>query len=148
MLISQAGRLTPSHGGLILFGRDALRQRLSPEARVSCVRFRSVERVGFLDRLDIEGTVLEALEETPQFIRRNTRLAAKIMTMCRQDVPEHPEVALREVLVNVVAQADYSLSGMRSRVAIYANRLEVKNPGCGCCGNQAWWRSGTRAIVA
>jgi ATP-dependent DNA helicase RecG len=129
VLVSQAGRLTPSHGGLILFGRDAPRQRLFPEARVSCARFRGVERIDFLDRLDIEGTVLEALEETPKFIRRNTRLAARIVTMRRQDIPEYPEVALREVLVNAVAHADYSLTGMRIRVAIYANRLEVENPG-------------------
>ncbi len=83
----------------------------------------------FLDRLDIEGTVLDALEEAPKFIRRNTRLAARIVTMRRQDIPEYPEIALREVLVNAVAHADYSLTGMRIRVAIYANRLEVENPG-------------------
>lgn len=129
VLVAQAGRLTPSHGGLILFGRDAPRQRLFPEARVSCARFRGSERVDFLDRLDIEGTVLDALEEAPKFIRRNTRLAARIVTMRRQDIPEYSEIALREVLVNAVAHADYSLTGMRIRVAIYANRLEVENPG-------------------
>lgn len=80
VLVAQAGRLTPSHGGLILFGRDAPRQRLFPEARVSCARFRSAERVDFLDRLDIDGTVLDALEEAPKFIRRNTRLAARMGT--------------------------------------------------------------------
>ena len=96
---------------------------------MSCARFRGVERVDFLDRLDIEGTVLDALAETPKFIRRNTRLAAKIVTMRRQDIPEYPEIALREVLVNAVAHADYSLTGMRLRVAIYADHLEVENPG-------------------
>ncbi|MFZ1474259.1 MAG: helix-turn-helix domain-containing protein, partial [Anaerolineae bacterium] len=129
VLVSQAGRLAPSHGGLILFGRDAPRQHLFPEARVSCARFRGVARVDFLDRLEIEGTVLEALEEAPKFVRRNTRLAARIVTMRRQDIPEYPEIALREVLVNAVAHADYSLTGMHLRVAIYANRLEVENPG-------------------
>jgi ATP-dependent DNA helicase RecG len=129
VLVPQAGRLAPSHGGLILFGRDGPRQRLFPEARISCARFRGADRVDFLDRLDIEGTVLEALEETPKFIRRNTRLAARIVTMRRQDIPEYPEIALREVLVNAVAHADYSLGGMPIRVAIYANRLEVENPG-------------------
>ena len=49
--------------------------------------------------------------------------------MRRQDIPEYPEVALREVLVNAVAHADYSLTGMRIRVAIYADHLEVENPG-------------------
>ena len=73
--------------------------------------------------------MLEALEDVPKFIRRNTRLAAKITTMRRQDIPEYPEVPLREVLVNAVAHADYSLTGMRIRVAIYADRMEIENPG-------------------
>ena len=37
--------------------------------------------------------------------------------------------APRSLMVNAVAHADYSLTGMRIRVAIYANRLEVENPG-------------------
>ncbi len=129
VLVPHAGRLTPSHGGLILFGRDIPRQRLFPEARISCARFRGTDRVDFLDRLDIEGTVLEALEEVPRFIRRNTRMAARIVSMRRQDIPEYNEIALREVLVNAVAHADYSLGGMPIRVAIYRDRLEVENPG-------------------
>jgi predicted HTH transcriptional regulator len=47
----------------------------------------------------------------------------------KQDIPEYPEVALREVLVNAIAHADYSLTGMRIRVAIYADRMEIENPG-------------------
>ena len=87
VLIPQAGRLIPSHGGLILFGRDAARLRIFPNAAVSCARFRGTDKVNFLDRLDIERSVLDALEEAPKFIRRNTRLAAKIETMRRQDIP-------------------------------------------------------------
>ena len=129
VLVPQGGRLVPSHGGLILFGSDAARRRLFPEAEMRCARFRGTDKVEFIDRLDLEGTVLEALDEAPKFIRRNTRLAAKIETMRRQDIPEYPVLALREVLVNAVAHADYSLTGMRLRVAIYADRLEVENPG-------------------
>ena len=49
--------------------------------------------------------------------------------MRRQDIPEYNEIALREVLVNAMAHADYSLGGMPIRVAIYRDRLEVENPG-------------------
>jgi ATP-dependent DNA helicase RecG len=129
ILTPHAGRLAPSHGGLILFGRDAARRRIFPDAVVSCARFRGTDKVDFLDRLTLDGTILEALDDVVKFIRRNTRLAARITTMRRQDIPEYPEVALREVLVNAVAHADYSLTGMRIRVAIYADRMEIENPG-------------------
>jgi ATP-dependent DNA helicase RecG len=111
-------------------GRDVMRQRVFPDAAVSCARFRGSDKVEFLDRLSLDDrTVLEALDDVARFIRRNTRLAARITTMRREDIPEYPEIALREVLVNAVAHADYSLTGMRIRVAIYADRLEVENPG-------------------
>jgi ATP-dependent DNA helicase RecG len=129
VLTLQAGSLVPSYGGLILFGRDAVRQRVFPDAAVDCARFRGPNKAEFLDRLRIAGTVLEALDEAPKFIRRNTRLAASIQSMRRRDIPEYPEVSLREVLVNAVAHADYSLTGMRIRVAIFADRMEIESPG-------------------
>jgi len=130
ILTPQAGRLAPSYGGVILFGHDTARRRIFPDAAVSCARFRGTDKVEFLDRLALdEKTVLEAMDDVVKFIRRNTRLAAKITTMRRQDIPEYPEIALREVLVNAVAHTDYSLTGMRIRVAIYADRMEIENPG-------------------
>lgn len=129
LIVPYAGRLAVSHGGLILFGRGAVRERYFPDARVSCARFRGPDKTEFIDRMDIEGSVLDAIELVPKFIRRNTRLSAKIENMHRQDIPEYPEVAIREVMVNAIAHADYSLTGMRIMVAIYADRMEIQNPG-------------------
>lgn len=44
-------------------------------------------------------------------------------------MPEYSAVALREVLVNALAHADYSRQGMTIKVAIFSNRIEVENPG-------------------
>lgn len=67
--------------------------------------------------------------EVPRFIRRNTRMAARIGAIRRHDIPEYPEVAIREMLVNAVAHSDYSLTGMHIFVAIYSDRMEIQNPG-------------------
>ena len=129
LLVPHAGGLSVSNGGLILFGLDDIRQRYFPDARVSCARFRGTDKSEFIDRMDIAGSVLNAIDEVPRFIRRNTRLAAKIENMHRQDIPEYPELAIREILVNAIGHADYSLSGMRILVGIYADRMEIQNPG-------------------
>ncbi len=129
VVVPYAGRRVLSYGGVILFGTDTVRERYFPDARVSCARFRGTDKAEFIDRMDIGGSVLDAVEEVPKFIRRNTRLAAKIEAMRRRDIPEYPEVAIREVLVNAIAHADYSLTGMRILVAIYADRMEIQNPG-------------------
>jgi len=129
VLIPFAGRVVPTLGGVILFGSETARATTCPDARVSCARFNGTDKVEFLDTLDIEGTVLDAITEVPRFIRRNTRTAARIEGMYRREIPEYPEVAIREALVNAVAHAGYFQTGMRIMVAIFDDRLEIQNPG-------------------
>ena len=129
ILVPFAGRLVPTLGGIILFGNDSARLCRCPDARISCARFRGTSKAEFLDSLDIEGTVLDAVPEVLRFIRRNTRTAAKIEGLYRLEIPEYPDVAVREALVNAVAHSAYFLSGMRIMVAIYDDRLEIQNPG-------------------
>ena len=131
----------PSNGGVVLFGTADARLRLTPGARFRCARFLGGTKDEILDRLDVADSVLEALGpaedtttpghlgEVRAFIRRNTRMAARIETMRRQNIPEYPARALREVLANAVAHADYSQRTMPLRVQIYDDRLEVENPG-------------------
>ncbi len=131
-LVSLYGaELVPSNGGMILFGRPIARNRFFSDAQVRCARFLGPDKVEFLDRLDVEGTVLDALRAVPGFIRRNTRMAGRITgdSMVRHDTPEYPAVAVREALTNAVAHTDYALHGMDIQVAIYSDRLEIQNPG-------------------
>ncbi len=129
ILVRYSGKLVCSNGGLILFGQDELREKYFPNAKVRCARFRGADKVDFIDLYDCEGTIVEAMNDVPNFIRRNTRLAAKIDQIQRQDIPEYALVAIREVLTNALVHADYSIRGMNPRVAIFSDRLEVENPG-------------------
>ena len=98
VLVAYAGRRVLSYGGVILFGTDTARQRYFPDARVSCARFRGTDKAEFIDRMDIGGSVLDAVEQVPKFIRRNTRLAAKIEAMRRRDIPEE-EIGVKSFLL-------------------------------------------------
>lgn len=129
VLVPYAGRLVCSNGGLILFGQDHLRERYFPNAKVRCARFQGTDKVDFIDQYDCEGTIIEAMKDVPNFIRRNTRLAAKIEQIRRKDIPEYALIAIREVLTNALVHADYSIKGMNPRVAIFSDRLEIENPG-------------------
>lgn len=124
-----AGRNVVTYGGLILFGKPDIRQQILPDARVSCARFSGTDKAHFLDRLDFEGSILEAIEKVPTFILRNSRLFPKIEGMKREDIPAYPGFAVREILVNSVVHCDYSLTGMRVMVAIFSDRLEIQSPG-------------------
>jgi len=124
-----AGRNVVSNGGLILFGKPEVKQRVLPDARLSCARFKDTGKAYFLDRLDFEGPALEALDKIPIFILRNSRLFPKIAGMEREDIPAYPGYAIREILVNSIVHCDYSLTGMRIMVAVFSDRLEIQSPG-------------------
>jgi ATP-dependent DNA helicase RecG len=119
----------PSIGGVILFGKDEIRQQYFPDAKVKCARFRGTTREDIVDRYEIKGSILDAVDEVPKFIARNTRFSAKIQKLRRKDIAEYPELALREILINAFAHADYSILGSTIQIAIFDDRLEVQNPG-------------------
>lgn len=129
ILVPDNHGFVPSIGGLILFGKKEIREKYVPDARVKCARFRGIEKTDILDRYEIEGTIVDAVDDVPKFIARNTRLGAKIDGLRRKDIPEYPNIALREILINAFAHADYSISGSTIQIAIFDDRLEVQNPG-------------------
>jgi ATP-dependent DNA helicase RecG len=119
----------PSNGGIILFGKEEARNRFFPDSNISCALFQGTSKSKFLDRQELDGGLFGALEQVPRFIARNTRLAAKIESIRRQDISEYPVVAVREVLVNALAHRDYAILGMKIQVAIFSDRLEIQSPG-------------------
>ncbi len=123
------GRLVPSIGGLIVFGKLQIRAQIVPDARVRCARFRGCDKAYILDQYEPEGTILDAIEGIEHFIERNTRLAGEIKSIRRRDVPEYSPIAVREALINALVHADYSLSGATIQIAIFDDRLEIQNPG-------------------
>lgn len=129
VLVPAANQLVPSLGGLILFGRKAQREQYVPDARVSCTRFVGNDRTNVLESYEIEGTILDAIDEVPKFITRNTRFTTKTGEIPRKDVSEYSQVAVQEALINALAHADYSIRGLHIQISIFDDRLEIQNPG-------------------
>lgn len=129
LLVLTNGTVAPSIGGMLLFGRAEDRNHLFPDARIRCARFRGRDKSTIIDSYEVEGGLLNAVDEVPRFIARNTRLAAQISGMRREDLPEYPIIALREALINAFAHTDYSLTGGCTQIAIFEDRLEIQNTG-------------------
>lgn len=69
--------------------------------------------------------VLEAIA----FIERNTMTKSIIGRIHRVDIPQYPPVVLREAVINAIVHADYSFKGANIKIAIFSDRIEIKNPG-------------------
>lgn len=129
ILCGHNGKVHPTNGGMILFGKNDERLGHFPNTEISCARFDGISKANFIDRLDLTDSSLLSIEEVPKFIRRNTTMAAEFGEIKRKDIPQYPVKAIREVLLNALMHANYELKGSRFYVAIYDDRLEIQNPG-------------------
>jgi ATP-dependent DNA helicase RecG len=136
IVIEVDGVLRPSLVGLLMFG--SYPQRFEQQMVVVFLQFYgtttteeapSGER--FLDNRKFEGTVKEIIDNATDYVMASMRKGSLIRGVTRQDIPEYPEVALREAIVNAVAHRDYSqfVRGSHIQVRMFADRLEVQNPG-------------------
>lgn len=86
----------------------------------------------FIDNKRMTGPVTDMLEETLDFILRNSRVKTIIgEDGQRHDKTEYPMKAVREAVLNALIHRDYSIytEGIPISVEMYRDRLEIKNSG-------------------
>ncbi len=119
--------LRPTVAGLLLFGKKP--QRWLPGADLLAARFSGREMTDQFVREAITGTLPDQLRRANAFLTENIRRVARLSGLAREEQPEYPPDAVREVVVNAVAHRDYSIQGDDIRVLLFSNRLEVFSPG-------------------
>ena len=105
-------------------------QRWLPHAYVQAVSYAG-ERTDpdyQTDARDIGGPLDQQVAESLHFVRRNMLVRATKET-ARSERPQFSERAVFEALVNAVAHRDYSMSGARTRLHLFGDRLELYVPG-------------------
>lgn len=127
LLTPVQGRLVPTIGGVLLFGRD--RERHFPDAWVQCGRFAGTTKSTILDHTEIHEHLPIAVEHAIEFIKKHAMRGADLSGIRRRDVWSVPMIIMREAVINAIVHADYSQIGAPLRVAIYDDRVEIENPG-------------------
>lgn len=99
-------------------------------AYVQCVFYSGAERDAKdqLDAQDYTGPVDQQINGALEFVKRNMRVEAK-KELGRIDIPQYDLGAVFEAVVNAVAHRDYSMTGRRIRLHLFADRLELFSPG-------------------
>ena len=133
----------PTVAGLMLIGDYP--QRFFPQMSITAmvVNGKEIGRNGingdrFVDSKRFDGTIIQMLEESMKFIKRNIKTAIIIDNNGeRHDKPEYPLIAVREIILNALIHRDYSIYTEDSpiRIILFSDRIEVSNPG-GLYGRQ------------
>lgn len=122
-------------GGALALGRYP--QEALPQLNITFVVYPTADGmpladgIRFLDNESIDGPIPVLLSEALRVIRRNIKVRARITGLLREDVPEYPEEALREVIVNALLHREYApmARGTQVRIEMYPDRLEITSPG-------------------
>lgn len=125
--IKEKDKVIPTTSGLLFFGKNP--QKFISHSRVIIARYKGIVPVDFIDRAELTGSLLEIIEESEKFIKRNTRKSSKIIDFERIDIPEYPYVAIREAIVNAVAHREYITDKSPIQIGIFDDRIEIINPG-------------------
>jgi ATP-dependent DNA helicase RecG len=121
------GALRPTYAALLLFGKHP--QQWLPSATVLAARFPGMSISDEFIKQEIRGTLPDQLRQAETFVRDHLRSVARLVGLTREETPEYPLEAVRELLVNAIAHRDYSQQGDTIHLHIFADRLEVHSPG-------------------
>ncbi len=135
------GVLRPTLAGLLMFGKYP--QELEIQLVITFLQYFGTTETEatprgerFLDNRKFEGTIPEMVDNAVNQVLANIRKSSLIEGVFRQDIPEYPERAVREAIVNAIAHRDYShfVRGSYIQIRLFADRLEIQSPG-GLYGN-------------
>ncbi len=122
------GRVRFNNAGVIFFSKNP--QGFLRESYVTCIRYRGTDRFEIVDRQDIFGNPIECIRAAITFIQRNIRKQEIVGEhLQHRSVYEYPLPALREAVINAVTHRDYFYDLSHIYVHIFADRLEIENPG-------------------
>ena len=113
------GRL--NNAGNVLFGKNG-------PVVLKLAVFASDEKLTFLDINRVENNIFRLADEAMNYIKKNIRWRAEINGMYREELPEIPQDALREIIVNSFAHAQYGASSQHE-IDIHPGKIVIYNPG-------------------
>lgn len=125
------GHLT--NAGVLIFAKNPT--RFIPCARVRVIRFdgnkmQTGRRLNIVKERTFDGPLPKAIEGAKAMISEQLREFQYLGDDGRfKVIPEYPEFAWFEGLVNAVTHRDYAFSGDHIRVMMYDDRMEILSPG-------------------
>jgi ATP-dependent DNA helicase RecG len=128
------GKQCLTNAAVLLFARNI--NQFYPNCRIRFIRYDGeVAKVGkdinIIKDITIEQPILRIIEKAKEFIATQLRefTALNLKTGKFEIVPEYPEFAWLEGIVNAVTHREYGLTGSYILVSMYDDRLEIKSPG-------------------
>jgi len=122
----QEGRLYFNNAGILFFAREP--QRFIRWSVFTVALFKDNAGVDIIDRKEIEGSLLEIVEEVMKFVRLYSKVAYRFTSSPRREnVYEYPFEAIREAVINSVMHKYYFEHGHNNILRFLPDRIRIEN---------------------
>jgi len=115
---------------MLLFGKEPA--KFIPQNQITIVRYPG-ESVSdkYLDIKDFYGNLFGLIDKADDYIKEHIQIASRLIPtrVPREEIPEYPLYAIRELIVNAVAHRDYFISGSRIIIKMFKGRIDYSSPG-------------------
>jgi ATP-dependent DNA helicase RecG len=118
----------PTLAGLLLFGINP--RFFLPGAYVQYLRLPGTSLTDRpIDQAEVSGDLLSMLRELDNRIKVAISTSLKAISVLQETiVPDYPEIAIREILLNAIMHRDYQ-SNTPVRFSWFADKIEIQSPG-------------------
>ncbi len=116
-----------TNAGVLLFAKNP--QKFLKSALVVCAVYQGNEKVQILDRKIYNEGLLGNLEQVLIYVKRHIDTRFEISGLKRKEIPQYPDKALREAVVNAIMHRDYFDASGDVMVEIFKNKIIISNPG-------------------
>ena len=110
-----------NNAGYVLFGNNG-------PITLKMAVFASDEKLTFLDINRAEDNIFRLVDTALTYIKKNIRWRAEIGSVTREEIPEIPLKALREIVINSFAHAQYGTT-TQHEIDIHPGKVVIYNPG-------------------
>ena len=133
LLIPRAGSPAITNACLLLFAKPPI-TRWHPRSGIRFFRVAGKERLHGRERnvtqiSRIDSPLSSAIPEAHRLAKEHIRRSEKLHDLFFREMPEYPEFAWQESVVNAFAHRDYEDQSREIEVWFFNDRMEVKNPG-------------------
>lgn len=125
-IINKDGKLT--NAGALLADDSPIRQ-----SRVFCTRWNGIDKApGIVDAIDDKeytGGLINLLQNSMEFVLNNSKKSWMKTTDGRIEMPDFPERAVLEGIVNALIHRNFLEIGSEVHIDLFDDRLEIYSPG-------------------
>ena len=129
IIVPEGGAKAITNLGAILFSKNLKEFDSLQRRAVRVIVYKEKDRLNATREHEWVKGYATGFEELIRYIMSQLPSYEEIEGALRKEIHAFPELAIRELVANMLIHQDFGISGMNPMVEIFSDRIEISNPG-------------------